>query len=225
MRVWNLFEPSSTPVVVPHPDIVRALAFSPDGLRLASACDDGAVRLWDAGDLRAEPTLLRGHDDRIWSIAMSRDRKLATASDDKSVRIYELTPGPTAPKVLQGHLGPVKAVTFGADDQTLASGSDDKTVRVWKLEETAVPPAVLKGHEYAVLSVAIRSDGRHSRLLMKTGSYGYGACSIWMLLPSSFPILVASPLPSVPIDRNWRPRATRRCAFGICRISSHRLLS
>src|SRR5947209_20493222 len=31
---------------------VNALAYSPDGSRLAGACSDGATRLWDAADRR-----------------------------------------------------------------------------------------------------------------------------------------------------------------------------
>ena len=40
-----------------HPDLVHAAALSPDGTRLASACEDGVVRLWDVvmGKLLTEP--------------------------------------------------------------------------------------------------------------------------------------------------------------------------
>jgi len=79
---------------LPHPWLrVWALAFSPDGTRLATTCSDRAVRIWDTSDGRCVRTL-RGHADEVWSVAFSPDgRTLASGAKDGSVMLWPAGPG------------------------------------------------------------------------------------------------------------------------------------
>ena len=70
-----------------HADWIRAVAFSPDGSKLATASDDRTAKVWDAAT-GEELSTLTGHDDFVGSVAFSPDgTRLATASWDGTARI------------------------------------------------------------------------------------------------------------------------------------------
>jgi hypothetical protein len=75
-----------------HTDIVYAVAFHPDGTRLATAARDGAIWLWDVA--RGEAVArLHGHGGFVWSLAFSKDgATLASGSGDGTVRLWDTAP-------------------------------------------------------------------------------------------------------------------------------------
>ncbi len=133
------------------------MAFSPGGLRVASASVDGRVKVWDTAT--GEQTLtLKGHTSLVQSVAFSPDgSRLASPSNDNSVKVWNTATGQET-LTLKGHTGQVFGVAFSPDGTRLASASQDRTVKVWDAvngQETLT----LKGHTRAVLVVAFSPDG------------------------------------------------------------------
>jgi WD40 repeat protein len=110
-----------------------------DGRHLASAGEDGTVRVWDWRARRTPPTVLR-HTASVRGVAFAADgRHLASAGGDGTVRVWDWRARRTPPTVLRGHADSVAEVAFAADGLRLASAGDDRTVRMWDWRAPRTP--------------------------------------------------------------------------------------
>jgi tetratricopeptide (TPR) repeat protein len=75
-----------------HKATTCSLSFSPDGQRLATASDDGTVKIWDAASGQ-ELLTLRGHHNKVKHAVYSADgERLVSTGTDCTLRIWEATP-------------------------------------------------------------------------------------------------------------------------------------
>jgi WD40 repeat protein len=125
---------------------VTALAFSPDGKKVASGAGyvESSVRLWDVADGR-ELARLEGHRTYVRSLVFWSDGEtLASASGDQTIHLWDVS-----------NLAPLAAPHFQAE-----SGSEDPLrrhatrPRVTELK----PSATLRGHRLEVWSLALSAE-------------------------------------------------------------------
>ena len=114
------------------PPEVGAVAWSPDGTRLATACDDGEVRVWSVTREGWRPTLLRGakgsgHAGPIRRVAWSPEGlRLASTGADGTVRLWVDEGGEFTEGGVLAEFGDwVRALAWSPDGRRLAAGSDD----------------------------------------------------------------------------------------------------
>jgi WD40 repeat protein len=151
----------------------RALAYSPDGRRLAGTRTDlTAITIWDPQTHR-QIARLAGHTAPVYVVAFSRDGgRLASAGHDRTVRIWDVTTGKCL-AVLGGHTDQVFALAFHPDGTRLASAGRDRAIWLWDLR-TGQEVARLQGHTNYVFSLAFSPDGKS----LVSGS-GDGTLRLW----------------------------------------------
>jgi len=161
IRMWTL---QSNHVNIACSDIfghageVYSAIFSQDGLHIASASEDGTIRIWSAKGSQSAVRPLPAHASAVNAVAVSRDGAfIVSGSDDQSVRVWNARTGMEAVPPLYGHTRPVLFVTISQNGRLIASASADCTVRLWDAQSGAVVGKPIR-HLDGVVSLSLSSD-------------------------------------------------------------------
>lgn len=129
-----------------HTVWIVTIAFSLDGLKLASASIDGTVRLWDVATGTLQQTL-KDYADSVSAVVFSPDgSKLALASNG-TVQLWDLLTG-TLQQPLKGGATPITTITFSTDGSFLTTNAGPL-----QIGSTKVSPA-----QYASQILSVKND-------------------------------------------------------------------
>jgi eukaryotic-like serine/threonine-protein kinase len=111
------------------------VAWSPNGQRIASACDDQTVRVWDATNGQTTFQVYRHQTPSpMWAVAWSPNGyTIASGSKDGKVEVWDASTGTRLIRY-EGHSNSVDAVAWSPDSTLIASASHDGTVQVWRAQ-------------------------------------------------------------------------------------------
>ncbi len=150
---------------------VKSVAYSSDGVTLASGDGDGYVQLWGARTGKYWQTV-GSHRGKVNSVAFSPDGKiLASGGNDHKIKLWDAFTGEYL-RTLEGHPNGVLGVSFSPDGHTIASASWTE-VRFWN-PNTGQLLHALGEHTRSVYSVALSPDGS----ILASG-YEDGAIQLW----------------------------------------------
>ncbi len=148
----GVLQPSLT---IQTPDIVRALcrlpAGHPSGANIASAGNDGVVRLWKlSGQQVAE---LHGHESFVYSLDCLPSGELVSSGEDRTVRIWN---GQECVQTITHPAISVWSVAVCRESGDIVSGASDKMARVFTRSQDRIASAeIVREFQESVKSSAI----------------------------------------------------------------------
>jgi WD40 repeat protein len=139
-----------------HEKGVQGAAYSPDGARLASASNDGTLRVWEVGS--GAQLWLADAGAALNRVAWSPDGALLAAGDEDGV-VHLWDAAGQEVQALAAHDGSANAVVWSPDGTRLASAGDDGRLKVWETGSWRKPLAV-GTHDEPINAVAWSPDGQ-----------------------------------------------------------------
>ncbi|HET7841982.1 MAG TPA: WD40 repeat domain-containing protein [Terriglobia bacterium] len=113
-----------------HTATVLSLAFSRDSARVATACEDGKVRIFSTARWALEHTL-EGHSGPVHWAEFSPDGQwVVSAGEDKTVRVWSAESGELV-QTLAESKEPVLTVAFSPDSHSIAASTSNQ-VLIWQ---------------------------------------------------------------------------------------------
>ncbi len=163
---WDVRSGKRTRTIAPHQEVINAIAFSPDGQRIATAGGDGSLKVWDAATGQLKRTF-KGEGKSQFAVAFSPDGKSLAGASIKSsemeaaafISVWNLATGQSKAPLIQA--GVVSAMWFSSDGKTLVSGGSMwgvGQILFWDLA-TGKPKREITGRSDTFFPMVVSADG------------------------------------------------------------------
>ncbi|MBP0018166.1 MAG: PD40 domain-containing protein [Cyanobacteria bacterium SBLK] len=158
---------------------VSCIAFSPDGLYLASGNIDATIKIWNLSTGKTLHTL-RGHGWDVRAVSFSRDGQLLVSGGlDGAIKIWNwhnarllntlIRPSPEYPwdfsalaSWFDSSVGSIWSIAISPDKKLLVSGDSDGSIKMWDIHniKNARLIKVLTEHSKTIYALAFSPDGK-----------------------------------------------------------------
>ena len=192
MRLWDTQTGENLHTYSLHTQVVRSVAFSPDGRALASASRDGSVALWDTG-AGTHLRTLTGHSHWVDGVSFTQNGRTLCSVNHKEARLWDTVTWEYVQVPVENGTG-YSEVVFNRDGSMFAIGNS-REIELWN-SVTGERLETLFGYSEWPWGLAISQGGRKL-----AGVWGNGTALLWDIIPppagdatvSLVPSTVASP--------------------------------
>jgi WD40 repeat protein len=122
----------TTQKIVETSSVVRDLAYSSDGSRIATAESDGTVRQWESATGQPAGPPIKTHSDEfgVLGVAFTPNGHAVASASSQGMQLWNADTGAAlaqnpAPRA------PLQTVVVSPDGKTVATGSDDGNIQTW----------------------------------------------------------------------------------------------
>ncbi|SDL28319.1 hypothetical protein [Nonomuraea jiangxiensis] len=134
VRLWDLTTHQQIGRPFGHSGLLTAMAFAPDGTKLATGSKDETARLWDVAGHNLIGTPLTRHTGAVDAVVFSPSGDtLATLAGD-GVRLWDVATRQQIGTPIADAAEAITMLAFSPDGRTLAGASAHGHVRLWTLD-------------------------------------------------------------------------------------------
>jgi WD40 repeat protein len=113
-----------------HEGTVLDMSFSPDSTKVATACEDGKLRIFSAPGWKLLQTLTGHHGPVHWAEFSPDGKWLVSAGEDKTARVWSVEDG-RLQQTMEDSKDPLLTASFSPNGEYFAASSE-KVVLLWK---------------------------------------------------------------------------------------------
>ena len=157
---YSLLESLAQPmrgVLTAQAGVVTALAYSPDGARMAAGYQDGTIRLWDLASRKLISATSWGAAPL--ALAFTDGGRVLQVADAAAVGTWNLNKTPRITALPLPGISGGTVVAFSPDGNTVATGATDGNIRLWNAATRLETGAPMSSDAQPVDAVAFSPDG------------------------------------------------------------------
>lgn len=170
----GIFSQKRIPISVQDGGALRSIIFLNQRLDMATASDDGNIRLWEHGKHQCRQ-VIEAHRKPIIRLAASQDSKfLVSGAKDLTVKVWKSSG--MLHNSFQAHEEPLTSVLILPEKRDIITGCVDDTIKVWDSEDNSCR-LILDGRGNGIASLA-QGPRPHTFLAGRMD----GAILLWTLI-------------------------------------------
>ena len=176
IKIWDTASSTLQQTLDGHADVVHGLAYSHDGLWLASASHDKRIMFWNTST--GEPIKVKHEQDglaqrslepdlgHVYAVSISSDgKKIAAAFYECTVVVWNISGDLSMitlshQKKLEGYQYLLRSVAFNKAGTRLAAADIGGVIKIWNASLGALQ-VTINGPDTSVLSLVFSPDGRY----------------------------------------------------------------